>query len=388
LKTALIIGGGFGGCAACHQLNLQGGWDVTIVEASSYLGAGVRTFWHGGHPYTYGPRHFLTRKEELFEFINKYIPIRLITNDEYVTYIERDNAFYNFPIHRDDVALMPDREKIEAELSKLTGVEAAKNFEEYWVGSVGRTLYDKFVDGYSKKMWMIDNNNEIDTFNWSPKGAALKEGPRQAWDTAISGYPYAEDGYNQYFDISTEGATILFNTIIENYDIPNKTVTIDGQSRQFDIIVSTISPDELFGKCYGELAYVGRDFHKIVFPTEHIFPENVYFQYYANDEKFTRLVEYKKFTRHESPTTLVGMEIPSKNGKFYPVPKLSEFKLAERYFSEMPDGVFSLARNGSYRYGIDIDNCIEQAIWLVDMLKQGGRDHAVPGRTQDTILDT
>jgi UDP-galactopyranose mutase len=388
VKTALIIGGGFGGCAASHQLQLMGGWDVTIVEAGPYLGAGVRTFWYGGHPYTFGPRHFLTPKEELFAYLDAIIPIRRCTEHEFITYVERDNAFYNFPIHRDDVDRMPDKDKIETEIAQLKGVEDAKNFEEYWIGSVGHTMYDKFVNQYSKKMWLIDDNAEIDTFSWSPKGVALKEGPRAAWDSAISGYPIAPTGYNEYFDIATAETTVHLNTKIEIYDIANKSVVINGEKRSFDIIVSTISPDELFDKCYGELAYVGRDFHKIVFPTEHVFPENVYFQYYANDEEFTRLVEYKKFTQHESPTTLVGMEIPSRNGKFYPVPMLSQYELAERYFSDMPDGVYSLARNGSYRYGIDIDNCIEQAMWLADMLRQGGRDHAVPGRAQDTLLDT
>ena len=43
MKTALVIGGGFAGCAAAHQLALMGGWDVTLVEALPYLGAGVRT---------------------------------------------------------------------------------------------------------------------------------------------------------------------------------------------------------------------------------------------------------------------------------------------------------------------------------------------------------
>ena len=388
MKKALIIGGGFAGCAASHQLQLMGGWDVTIVEAAPYLGAGVRTFWYGGHPYTFGPRHFLTPKQELFDYLNAIIPIRRCVEHEFITYVEPDNAFYNFPIHKDDVRRMPDKAQIESEFDRLEGVANAKNLEEYWIGSVGRSLYGKFVDKYSKKMWMIDDNRKIDTFSWSPKGVALKEGPRAAWDTAISGYPYAESGYNEYFDIATAGATVLLSTMVENYDIPNRTVVIGGEKRTYDIVVSTISPDELFGKCHGELAYVGRDFFKIVFPTEHVFPENVYFLYYANDEPFTRLVEYKKFTRHQSPTTLVGMEIPSRNGKFYPVPILSEFEKAERYFQEMPEGVFSLGRNGSYRYGIDIDNCIEQAMLLADILRQGGRDHAVPGRTKATAMAT
>ena len=386
MKKVLVIGGGFAGCAATHQLNLMGGWDVTLVEAAPFLGAGVRTFRYGGHPYTFGPRHFLTPKQELFDYLNAIVPLRRCEEHEFITYVERDNAFYNFPIHKDDVLRMPDRNKIEDEFSRLSGVTNAKNLEEYWIGSVGPTLYDKFIDQYSKKMWMIEDNQKIDTFSWSAKGVALKEGPRAAWDTAISAYPYSLDGYNKYFDIATAGATILLDTLIESYDISNLTVVIQGEKRKFDLIVNTISPDELFYKCYGELAYVGRDFFKIVFPTEHVFPENVYFLYYANSEPFTRLVEYKKFSRYESPTTLVGMEIPSRNGKFYPVPILTEFARAESYFQEMPDGVFSLGRNGSYRYGIDIDNCIEQAMILVDILKQGGRDHPVPGRTKTSAL--
>ena len=115
-----------------------------------------------------------------------------------------------------------------------------------------------------------------------------------------------------------------------------------------------------------------------MFPTEHVFPEHVYFLYYANDEKFTRLVEYKKFTHHKSPTTLIGMEIPSKNGRHYPLPFQSEIARARRYYDDMPDGVYSIGRSGSYRYGLDIDDRIEQAFEMARQIKEGGRDYAVP----------
>jgi 2-polyprenyl-6-methoxyphenol hydroxylase-like FAD-dependent oxidoreductase len=41
MKPALVIGGGFAGCAASLQLQLMGGWDVTLVERAPFLGAGV-----------------------------------------------------------------------------------------------------------------------------------------------------------------------------------------------------------------------------------------------------------------------------------------------------------------------------------------------------------
>jgi UDP-galactopyranose mutase len=379
MKTALVIGGGFAGCASVHQLLMMGGWDVTLVEGLPYLGAGVRTSWYGGHPYTFGPRHFLTQNEQVYNYLDRLCPLRRCLDHEFWTYIEPDNAFYGFPIHRDDIGRMPDHDAIEQQLKQVSGVENAKNLEDYWIGSVGPRLYEKFIEKYSTKMWLIDDNRQIDTFNWSPKGVAIKEGTRAAWDTALSAYPHAADGYNQYFDIATNGAQILLNTRIERYDIPNRTVWIKGGKRTFDLIVSTISPDQLFDNCYGELPYIGRDFHKIVFPSEEIFPEHVYFLYYANDERFTRLVEYKKFTLHKSPTTLVGMEIPSMNGKYYPLPMKWALAQADRYHKEMPPGVFSLGRHGSYRYAIDIDDCIEQAMAMADQVRAGGQEHPVPG---------
>ena len=104
-------------------------------------------------------------------------------------------------------------------------------------------------------------------------------------------------------------------------------------------------------------------------PVEHCFPEHVYFLYYANDEQFTRLVEYKKFTHHKSPTTLIGMEIPSTNGRHYPMPIKAEQARAQKYFDLMPEGVFSIGRAGSYRYDVDIDDCIEQAMDVAQKLK-------------------
>ncbi len=378
MKKALIIGGGAAGCTAAHQLMKMGGWDVLLVEAGAFLGAGVRTFYYGGHPYTFGPRHFLTQNREVYDYMDGICPLRRCADHQFITYVERDNAFYNYPIHVDDIAKMPDAALIQGEMAAAKGVENAQNLEEYWIGSVGQTLYDKFIKEYNKKMWLVDDVSTIDTFSWSPKGVTIKSGPRAAWDTALSAYPYAEDGYNRFFDVTTEGVNVRLKTKIERYDIPKRTVWIGGEKMTFDVIINTISPDELFEKCHGELPFLGRDFHKIVFPTEHVFPEHVYFLYYANDEKFTRLVEYKKLTHHKSPTSLVGMEIPSLNGKHYPLPYKAVQKLATEYYKMMPDNVYSIGRAGSYRYGLDIDDCIEQAFIMAKQIKEGGNDYPVP----------
>jgi UDP-galactopyranose mutase len=255
------------------------------------------------------------------------------------------------------------------DLRKLNIASQAKNFEEFWIYSIGETLYRKFVDAYSRKMWLIDDNKLIDDFTWSPKGVTIKEGPRAAWDTAISAYPIAFNGYDDYFRIATADAEVHLGTRIAQYDIPNKTVVFGGVAHKFDVIVNTISPDILFERCHGELPYIGRELHAIVLPVEFAMPENVYFCYYAGAETFTRIVEYKKFTLHKAPTTLITLEIPSHKNKHYPLPFESEKAKAKKYFDEMPDGVFSIGRAGSYLYNVDIDDTIDQAMRVMAQLK-------------------
>ena len=385
MKKALIVGGGFTGCAAAHQLELLGGWDVTLIEASSFLGAGNKTRWYGGHPYTFGPRHFLTPYDEVYQYLDNIVPMRRCQEHEFITYVESDREFYAYPINMDDVERMPDFAVIDAELrecerARVAGAVKAKNLEDYWVQSVGKTLYGKMVDNYNKKMWLVDSNKKIDTFSWSPKGVALKRGPRAAWDTIYSAYPQSLSGYDNYFPYATKNAKVLLSTKVDHIDVETRRVRIGGEVHVYDLIISTIGPDTLMSNVLGPLLYLGRKLHLMVLPVEYAMPSNVYFVYYANSEEFTRLVEYKKFTKYQSTQTLLGMEIPQNNGgKDYPMPFQSQQRLAEKYFAAMGPMVYSMGRAGSYLYGIDIDDCIRQAMLLADELRSGAGAWPVPG---------
>ena len=66
------------------------------------------------------------------------------------------------------------------------------------------------------------------------------------------------------------------------------------------------------------------------------------------------------------------------NGKHYPLPFTAEQERARKYFEMMPDNVYSIGRAGSYRYGLDIDDCIEQAMVMAQQVKEGGGDYPVP----------
>jgi len=380
-KKVLIIGGGMSGCASAELLSEIKNLEITLVEQNSFLGAGVRTHFYGGHPYTFGPRHFLTKKREVYEYLNSKLPLRNCSEHQFITYVEKDNQFYNYPLHLEDVQKMPDREKVMKELNDRSKSFTSTNLKDYWIQSIGPTLFGKVIENYNKKMWQVEDCSEIDTFSWSPKGATIKteQESKAAWSEAISAYPIAEDGYNSYFENSVKNINVMLNTSAKIKDLKKKIFTINNEDIQFDIVISSTSPDILMNFELGELPYIGRDIHKIVFPTEYVFPKDIYFLYFANDEKFTRLTEYKKFTKHKSPTTLISLEIPSKNGRHYPLPQKKWQKLAESYISEFPEWMYSVGRNGNYYYSVDIDDCIYQAMLIKEDILNNTFSSNIPG---------
>jgi UDP-galactopyranose mutase len=221
-------------------------------------------------------------------------------------------------------------------------------------------------------MWKIESNKELNGEEWGwselhPKKFPLKTGSRAIWAEAISAFPKSINGYDDYFEIATSNTDVHLNTEIEAYDMEKHRVKIDNQWHRYDIIVSTISPEVIMNNAFGPLRWVGRDFLKIVLPAKEVFPPNVYFLYYANEEPFTRIVEYKKFYQYESSTTLLILEVPSFNNKLYPYPTKKDRAQAQKYFDALPEGVYSIGRAGSYRY-LDMDDIIQQCMDLVAKL--------------------
>ena len=118
MAKILVIGGGPAGCIASHILSEKGN-NVTMVEMGSEIGGSCVTHFYGGHPYTLGPRHFLTKDQAAWDYMDRYCPMRRYEGHEFLTYIERDERFYHFPIHKDEVAEMPDAKEIQKELELL-----------------------------------------------------------------------------------------------------------------------------------------------------------------------------------------------------------------------------------------------------------------------------
>ncbi|MBT3331241.1 MAG: NAD(P)-binding protein [Rhodospirillaceae bacterium] len=366
MKKAIVVGGGMTGCTWAHLLS-EKGWEVLLLEGDKILGGGCRTMHYGGHPYTFGPRHLFTDKAHIFEYYDKYVPQRRLAH-YLLTYVERDQEFYSYPIHHDDIARMPDRDEVQAQLDNRGDPGAAKNFEEYWINSVGEILYDKFVRHYSKKMWQIEENTVLDDFKFDGKGVGLSEGSHEVRPDIFISYPISLGGWDDYVDMcaSAENVEARTGVFVSEFDLNKPAVKVGEDWLECDLLVSTISPDIVLRHAYGELNYIGRDFIPIVLPCKQVIPDPTFFLHYAGQETYTRIVEYKKLTGYQSEQTLIGLEIPSTRNKLYPYPIKAEQARAQKYIDEIrSDKVLSVGRLGNYRY-MDIGLVTDEALQKID----------------------
>lgn len=368
-KKAIVLGGGFAGCTSALFLK-EKAFDVVLLEKTEMLGGGCRTYFYKGHPYTLGPRHLNidVSFERTWRFLNEHLDLRMIKHRVY-TLAANQKKFFTYPPTIADIEEMEGRETILQELENRKLNKEADNFEDFWINSVGRTLYEGFVKNYSTKMWDISDNQELDLFiGKSVQNRVLKfENDEYFAGKQHVAYPKNLDAYNTYFEKCVEGCKVFLNTIPESYNIPKKQVKIKGEWISADIIVSTIPIEELFDYTFGELKYMGRDFIKIILPIEKITPEPYYFLYYAGDEPYTRIFEYKLLTGYNSDHTLLGIEIPSKINKLYAYPIKSEIKKAKKYQDLMPEGVYCVGRLGTYS-NVCMGEIVESCFDLIDKI--------------------
>ncbi|EFL50868.1 UDP-galactopyranose mutase-like protein [Solidesulfovibrio fructosivorans JJ]] len=367
MKSAIIIGGGFAGCAWALQLGRKG-FDVTLIERLGWLGGGCKTFFEGGHPYTYGPRPLSGFPAGVTDLLEEFTPLRYFRH-QLRTYVARDDAFYTFPPHADDIKTMPDHDRITRELAAVpVPPPPPANLEESWLTTVGPTLYGKFVKDYSRKMWQVESNTAIDGPFHMLTRPRIKTGSRDYVDFELA-YPKKNTGWDDFFAgaAAAPNVTVRLNTTAEAYDIEKPAVLVDGQWLHADFLVSSISADDLLGQCYGPLPYMGRDFMNLVLPIEQLLPEHVNFLHYANDEPYTRITEYKKLTGHVSPNTLLGLEFPSRKNRLYPYFTKQALELAQKYFDALPEHIIRVGRMGLYKY-LGIHDIVAHALETVAQL--------------------
>jgi UDP-galactopyranose mutase len=339
----LVLGGGVAGAAITHYLT-EKGFDVTVIEKNRRVGGLARTCYYAGHPYEFGPHIWFWPGGKEAPINNTIVKL---TDDElfYIerrlfTYVEGDRRKYRYPVHYADVAAMPEREIIERELrenrdgqlklieSQLPEIGDCK-FAEYFTAAIGATLYQKFMANYTWKMWNIPGEELETSMVWADRFQSEKGGAPTA--TKVTGYDplklddrtlgqgikfqvYPKRGWNAVWDAMVTRATIVRDTVVGIRDEHHKpyVLTESGEKyyfAEYHTVFTSIDVDRLWGE--DTLPYTGRMMIPLLIPgLGHAFPEGAESLHYSSCEFQTRITEMKVITRHESPDTLILIEVP------------------------------------------------------------------------------
>jgi UDP-galactopyranose mutase len=341
-RHILVLGGGVAGSSIAYYLT-EKGYDVTVIEKNSRVGGLARTCYYGGHPYEFGP-HIWFWPGGREAPINDTI-VRL-TNDElfYIdrrlfTYVEPDRRKYRYPVHYQDVALMPEREQIERELrqnrdAQLKLIEAQLpeigncKFADYFTAAIGQTLYDKFMAQYTWKMWNIPGDQLETSMVWADRFQSEKGAPTT---TKVTGYDplkfddhtlgkgirfqvYPKHGWNAVWNAMVARSTVVRDLIVGIRDEHTRPYVLTASGgkyyfAEYHTVFCSIDIDRLWGE--ETLPYTGRMMIPLVIPgLERAFPEGAESLHYSSCEFQTRVTEMKVITRHESPDTLILIEVP------------------------------------------------------------------------------
>jgi UDP-galactopyranose mutase len=380
----LVLGGGVAGSSMAYYLT-EKGYTVTVIEKNSRVGGLARTCYYSGHPYEFGPHIWFWPGGET-DPINQTI-VTLTRGELFhidrrlFTYVEADGRKYRYPVHYEDIDQMPDRETIHAEVRrhrddqlKLIERELPElgqcKFADYFGAALGPTLYQKFMANYTWKMWNIPGDRLETSMVWADRFRhAYTKGDQPSAPRGLSGYDplkfedhtlgkgiafqvYPTHGWNAVWSAMVERSTVVRDRIAGIRDEHRRpyVLTESGERYYFDdyhTVFCSIDIDELWGE--NTLPYTGRMMIPLLIPgLTSAFPEGAESLHYSSCEFQTRVTEMKVITRHDSPDTLILIEVPVLPGSSQSFPRnaidhaLENNLFAEKAYPQQSEQAFAI----------------------------------------------
>ena len=370
-RRILVLGGGVAGSSITYYLT-EKGYDVTVIEKNSRVGGLARTCFYSGHPYEFGPHIWFWpggEEDPINHTIVKLTGGELFHIDRRLfTYVESDGRKYRYPIHYPDVDQMPERDKIQGELrqhrdEQLKLIEGQLpelgncKFAEYFTAALGPTLYQKFMANYTWKMWNIPGNELETSMVWADRFRhAYTKSDEKSPARGLRGYDpmkfedhtlgkgiafqvYPKQGWNAVWGAMVARSTVVRDRIVGIHDEHKKphVLTSTGEKHYFaeyHTVFCSIDIDELWGE--NTLPYTGRMMIPLLIPgLGSAFPEGAESLHYSSCEFQTRVTEMKVITRHESPDTLILIEVPVLPGAAQAFPRNTiDYALENNLFAE------------------------------------------------------
>ncbi len=359
----IIIGAGISGAVMAERYAAYGK-KVLVIEKRDHIGGNCYDHYNeeGILVSKYGAHIFHTNYLDVWQYVNRF--------SEFYPYEHRvlakvDNQLVPIPVNITTVNKLFNL-SIQNEAQMNLWLQAnqvhctqPKNGKEAALARVGHVLYKKMFENYTKKQW--------DKYPDAMDASVLNRIPvRNNFDDRYFSDTYQAlplGGYTQMFAkmLAHENISVLLNT--DYFDIKD---TLSGFEKLF-----YTGPIDQFFDFKNKLEPL--EYRSIHFEFEThdqpFYQENSVINYPSLDVPYTRILEFKHFTRQDHPKTTICKEYSvdgnENNEKYYPVPTQRNQSIYEKYrrAADKLANIFFLGRLANYKY-FNMDQAFKNALDL------------------------
>jgi UDP-galactopyranose mutase len=367
----IVVGAGFFGLTIAERVANEMGLKVLILEKRNHIGGNAYSYFDsdtGIEVHKYGSHLFHTSNEKVWEYVRKFSEFN---SYRHTVYSKVGQQLISMPINLmtlnqifgQSFSPLEARKAIEDEIAAETPSHPDDaNLESKAIRSVGRTLYEKLIKGYTSKQWQTS--------------------PTDLPASVITRLPIRFNFDNRYFSDKYEGLPVggygaLFNRMVSspNIDLRLEADYFDSEWKKHSSILTIYTGpiDKYFNYSLGDLNWRTLDFEM-----EHVdvadFQGCAVVNYPELDVPYTRIHEFQHMhpeRKRDAPRTIIAREISRAAGRndepYYPVnsPSDRELLLGYRALIERESNVIFGGRLGSYQY-LDMHMAIASALSLFD----------------------
>lgn len=355
----LIVGAGLFGAVFAHEARACGK-TCLVIDKRSHIGGNIYTEeMEGIQVHSYGAHIFHTSRQRVWDYINQFAKFNNFVNSPIAIY---KDELYNLPFNMNTFHQLwgvktpaEAKAKIQGQITRMNIVHP-KNLEEQALAMVGQDVYEKLVEGYTRKQW----------------GRECKDLPSFIIKRLPLRYTYDNNYFNdRYQGIPVGGYTRIVKKLLEGVQVCLNTDFFRDREKwaqQAEKIVFTGMIDQYYDYCYGELEYRSLRFETEVLDMGN-FQGNAVVNYTDYEVPYTRIIEHKHFEFGTQEKTVITREYPAKwergEEPYYPVNDPANNELFEKYerLALAENNVLFGGRLGMYRY-MNMDEVIEEALNL------------------------
>lgn len=359
----IIVGAGISGITLAQKY-ADLGKKVLVIDKRNHIAGNCYDYYneHGILVSKYGAHLFHTNHEDVWDYVcqfgnwyNYEHKVLSKVNDKLVPVpvnITTVNKLFNLNLKTED-------EMIDWLSQNTEKIYEAKNSEESALRRVGKQLYELMFKNYTKKQW--------DMY------------PAELDPSVMDRIPVRTNFDDRYFTdkyqaLPGQGYTKMFENMLNNPNIEVRLETDynDIKDLEFDKLFFTGKIDSYFNEALGKLQYRSINFEFETHDKE-FYQSNSVINYPSEDVEFTRIVEYKHFTKQNHPKTTISKEFSTWEGEpYYPVPTKSNKILYDKY-KELANNleqsnIYFVGRLANYKY-FNMDQAFKNALDLFNKLE-------------------